>query len=108
MSKEYIERDDLLNKIGTVPLWTGYREDSYTFELHLALVEIEKGLKKLISELPTADVEPVRHGEWIILDRTEMFTEAKCSCCGHKMIFGAHSFYSNYCPNCGAHMDGGK
>lgn len=65
MSKVYIDRDMLLNKIGTVPLWTGYREDSYTFEMHLALVAIEKGLKKLISELPAEDVEPVRHGEWI-------------------------------------------
>ena len=104
MPKEYIEREALIDKIGTVPLWTGCREDSYTFELHLALVAIEKGLKKLISELPAADVVSVKHGEWIY----DHWCEFKCSECGQLSDSKPYKGKERYCPNCGARMDGGK
>ena len=54
----YIDADLLLDKIGTVPLWTGY-DPPYSFEVHLALVEIEKQLKGIIKAIPTADVVEV-------------------------------------------------
>ena len=57
-----------------------------------------------ISDAPSADVEPVRHGEWIErkgeLHPLEM--DGVCSICGHTTSF--YRFH-NYCPNCGAKMD---
>ena len=50
---------------------------------------------------PTIDVEPVKHGRWIDNGICDSMLSA-CSICGYSC--GAYSF--NYCPNCGARMDG--
>jgi len=60
--------------------------------------------RKDIDNAPTIDAEPVRHGHWIFnpKDAIEMmFTLPKCSECGAESPNGG-----NYCPNCGAKMDG--
>ena len=64
-------------------------------------------------ELPTADVAPVVHGQWekepssfwrwtpsgaVAVARTTY----RCGFCGR-----GTAVKSNYCPNCGAKMDGG-
>lgn len=56
-----------------------------------------------IDRIPEADVAPVVHGHWIRQD--ESFTRFKCSNpeCGIENCSG----FENYCPNCGAKMDGG-
>ena len=62
-------------------------------------------------ELPAADVAPVVHARWIhsrYEDCSEQFELVKCSQCNHEAY--AMAFYvrgGNYCPNCGAKMDGG-
>ena len=56
-------------------------------------------LRALILEQPTADVEPVRHGHW------EGKTY-KCSLCGKWVDPLQGDADMNYCPNCGARMDG--
>ena len=60
--------------------------------------------KVAINEQPTVDVEPVRHGRWIIKpDPYGFFDEIPvCSECGctTKMRETYH-----YCPNCGAKME---
>ena len=54
----------------------------------------------LLDNLPSADVEPVRHGRWIA-DLTNPYgMRYICSECDVK-----RRFRSNYCPNCGAKMD---
>ena len=61
--------------------------------------------------IPTADVAPVVHGRWIhsrYENCSEQFELVKCSQCNHEayaMAFYVHG--GNYCPNCGARMDGG-
>ena len=61
-----------------------------------------------INEVPTADVVEVRHGHWI--DKSRNINglhdpRLDCSVCGHIFWFqGAETF--NYCPACGAKMDG--
>ena len=47
---------------------------------------------------PTADVQPVRHGRWENAGRRLV---VRCSCCQKNGNAGW-----NYCPNCGAKMDG--
>ena len=54
-----------------------------------------------IEALPAADVSPVRHGRWILIetDEEQFFF---CSECENKEYWE-----SDFCPSCGAKMDGG-
>ena len=54
----------------------------------------------MVDDMPTADVASVRHGEWV--DKNGGI--ATCSMCGTR--WGVWDVM-NYCPNCGAKMDGG-
>ena len=60
-----------------------------------------------IRKLPAADVAEVRHGRWIDaypdIEPNPMFMYGICSECGFEQGI---SKYLNYCPNCGAKMDG--
>ena len=93
-------------------------------DLEAALREIERrerlmvgdktitvdALKRFLLNRPAADVAPVVHGRWIhsrYEDCSEQFELVKCSQCNHEAY--AMAFYvrgGNYCPNCGAKMDG--
>ena len=59
-----------------------------------------------LDEIPAADVVEVRHGRWEYEQFTFMYGNPygcyRCSACGD-----ASPHISNYCPNCGAKMDGG-
>lgn len=60
---------------------------------------------------PTIDAEPVRHGEWI-LNPCNLYNDATwvCSVCENEwvLIDGTPlDNQMNYCPKCGARMDGG-
>ncbi len=65
----------------------------------------------IAASAPAADVAPVVHGRWIhsrYEDCSEQFELVKCSQCNHEAY--AMAFYvrgGNYCPACGAKMDGG-
>ena len=54
-----------------------------------------------IAEQPTADVAPVRHGHWIECNYGLTF---ECSECKYPTEYNL----TDYCPNCGAKMDGDK
>lgn len=59
-----------------------------------------------IKNLPTADVEEVKHGYWIVVGRTEHRKSIlKCSHCGR--VRKNHG-KSSFCCDCGAKMDGGN
>lgn len=64
-------------------------------------------LYDILERLPTIDAVEVKHGEWIAT-RVEVdgsrFTGERCSRCGWWKSMGIY----NYCPNCGAKMDGGE
>lgn len=58
-----------------------------------------------IDAAPTIDAVPVVHGEWIRGDKLAWQLEHYiCSVCS-TILWGKRR---NYCPNCGAKMDGGK
>lgn len=65
--------------------------------------------KRLLADMPAADVAPVVHGRW-----EPCFDEnckcrwgfGKCSNCGQEYYAHAINYYK-YCPHCGAKMDGG-
>ena len=92
---DYIKREDIVNLAVTMQthLWT--REQTYN----------------AIFCLPTADVEPVRHAEWI---KKEYWSEGvgmgedwghyyECSACGER-IKGYDTHLDKYCRKCGAKM----
>lgn len=61
-----------------------------------------------LEQLPTADVVEVKHGEWV--SDTHNSYRKFCSICGRsRPRRNDHEFASstNYCPSCGAKMDGG-
>lgn len=79
---EYIEREKLLRDINHYHLSDGKFQH---------WVEVQ----------PAADVAPVRHGRWN--DSLARITPY-CSACGHSHRCLIRT--PNYCPNCGAKMDG--
>lgn len=64
---------------------------------------------RAIRNIPSADVVEVRHGKWIEQEDGFGDTYYDCSCCGESfcLIEGTptDNMY-NFCPNCGARMDG--
>ena len=102
---EYIEREAALNwmyeLIEARRAWTSDARGEIQ-GLNAAICAIE--------DIPAADVVPVRHGRWVWDEESWWH---KCSACG--MTFGYDGTYelfdhgfqlANYCPNCGARMDG--
>lgn len=69
------------------------------------IVLVKHDVEDWIDEQPTVDAEPVRHGKWILYpDNQSKVVEADdCSVCGAQWIFGKKC---DYCPSCGAKMDG--
>lgn len=56
-----------------------------------------------VEDSEVEDVVAVVHGRWERVPSTGIGATARCSICG-KAIYGYRTM--NYCPNCGAKMDG--
>lgn len=61
--------------------------------------------------LPTADVQPVKHGHWEEEDTMPYDNFVVCSECGMNLSYQNYTKEEwqesfRYCPNCGARMDG--
>lgn len=96
---EYIERDKIFSTWRSMP----------------APASITS-LSAAIHQTPAADVAPVRHGKWESVKNPQWpaHSHDKCSVCGWWNTKNAlcydggykpgHSL--NFCPNCGAKMDG--
>lgn len=86
---------------------------------------LHKTVPAIIDAEPTADVQPVKHGKWVErkINRMkwipndddnvnpddvepERMTEQKCSYCNRWTIKFTDHIELNYCPLCGAKMDG--
>lgn len=82
---EFIDRDTLIKKITEVQdkAMTGIEDVTYY------------RAKKIIREMPPADVQPVKHGQWEDCSNGWM-----CSCCERD-----NTKDTPFCPNCGARMD---
>ena len=68
---------------------------------------------RMLDKQPTVDAEPVRNGSWEIVTVStsnpyESEIEEKCSLCGRFVQRYGTQPQDNYCPNCGARMDGGE
>lgn len=71
-------------------------------------VEFQEGivdvyiLESILAGMSVVDAVPVVHGQWIELHEENGHEMGTCSHCRHVRII------DNYCPNCGAKMDGGN
>lgn len=76
-------------------LKAGFNSDSFTGFI----------IQKVIEEFPTIATMPVAHGRWVeympVLGAGDLQTH--CSECGL-----TNDVRTDYCPNCGAKMDGGE
>jgi hypothetical protein len=64
---------------------------------------------RIIEDLPIADVEPVRHGHWKVVNDSYGGKAYICECSECKdtvWVYKDSDRKWNYCPNCGARMDG--
>lgn len=66
--------------------------------------------EKEFDDFPAADVEPVRHGEWLRTDDDwSSLVTIQCSACGGEWCFEVDEDVQllgyNYCPGCGCKMD---
>lgn len=103
---EYIKRADAMQ------ICQGYSQ--HCFETNDSKgQDIADRIEDDIVEIPTADVVEVKHGEWEkpqFIGRSG-FREVRdfiCSICGKEYAVEQPCNLMNYCPYCGAKMDGGK
>ena len=93
--------DDFISREATIKRIEGQCVDGKMWgndESEGTLIDAYSAIDDLI-EIPAADVAPVRHGRW--LHRKNGI--AYCSECEIEAVEDG----TEYCPNCGAKMDGG-
>lgn len=81
----------------------------YAGDVHAELLKAEWDLDTataFVNNIPDADVAPVRHGRWLDVREKRLFGEHYFLCLNCKSRNGLMIPF-NYCPNCGAKMDGG-
>lgn len=83
---EYIDREAYIKTVKDIPMWGSVAA-------------------MMADCVPAADVVEVKHGEWIWSEENECWV---CRCCEMSALnnYRGNSTASNYCPNCGARMDG--
>lgn len=102
---EYIEKHKAVNLLTS--LENEFQQfkpfEGFEHAMYRKLCETEIAIGKL----PAADVVPVVHGRWEIDDfwSDNVQITGKCAACSE--IISWFNELPNYCPNCGARMDGG-
>lgn len=89
---EYIERLAFIEAVKDIPMWGS-------------------AAVMLADSIPSADVAPVVHGQWISWENAENYVPSpdrhECSVChdAAQVLINGFELLSEYCPNCGAKMD---
>lgn len=89
---EYIEREALIQKIDE-----GFDKTDPCGEEQIGFLKC----RRIVREIPAADVAPVRHGVW---ERIPGIPYPRCSLC--LVMTHWNNFVPRYCDACGAKMDG--
>lgn len=102
---ELIDRKAALEKMCEL---CGYRCEKFEKAMqstHPDFVSDKCNNYRFLAEQPKVEAEPVRHGRWIMLEPygAHHTRRRKCSECGEIKA----QELTNFCPNCGAEMDGG-
>ena len=89
---EYINLDDMLEQFD--------KRASKLVEDRRVSVE---AMREFIYNRPRANVKEIIYAHWVPTEYPFMNECEDCSSCGYRTVWG-HRY--NYCPNCGAKMDG--
>lgn len=92
---DLISRKALDREMSMQLVHAGFKSYSYAGQMYLKA-------KQIVRSAPAIDAAPVVRGEWIELHEENGHEVGTCSHCRHVRIV------DNYCPNCGAKMDGGN
>lgn len=97
---EYISRDDTLKAIHQ------YCKDCDNCNSVMCRACDSADAMDIVLDIPKANVQPVKHGYW-----SECYTDSHhysgiCSVCGGGAIRKVKGKPLDYCPNCGARMNG--
>ena len=99
---DYIKREDAIEAIENTDWYHINSQAEMVYgansDLHQAWYSAND-IYSAVENVPTADVAPVRHGHWEVIDAEEP-RRYGCSECKR---LSWHM--DNYCPNCGAKMD---
>lgn len=93
MNDDLISRSELLEKMSELNGWDEYNQG--VGDCH-----------RLVDFAPAVDAEPEKHSHW-----TTHGGETYCAACGEEAgsEYGRYTYIeSEYCPSCGAKMDGGN
>ena len=63
-------------------------------------------VKEMVNPSPTVDAVEVVHGRWEPVDHDGSWRVDRCSVCHRRMHYVDYNQPYQYCPNCGAKMDG--
>ena len=91
----YIDAEQVIPKLFSVAITTDLYGQGISAGIDQAL--------RIIKNQPTADVAEVKHGEWIY--NVKYYS---CSICAGKRFNLLLGTDAEYCPYCGAKMDGGN
>lgn len=98
---KYIERERVLEQIRNFTEEEYFSVDYYIRGWNEAVTYI---LNYITKDIPPADVQEVKQGKWEEKRLVSGEIKYTCSKCGQ--VFQGESLDFNYCPNCGAKMDG--
>ena len=90
----------------TAEFKTALKQFAKSSSFLMAYISGIDAVMEIIDESPITDVQEVRHGYWI--EDIEAEKGCFCSVCGNGWLITLESDYykSDFCPNCGARMDG--
>lgn len=94
MAKKYIDANELIENLEASCMPIHEKGISGCLGDNKSIVDV-------INDQPAAEVQEVRHGKWE--QENEIF---KCSECAYAFENEGYQHFFNYCPNCGARMDG--
>ena len=98
----YIDADNLINELSAacMPIY----EKGIT-----GILGDNSSIADIINEQPTADVQEVKRGKWFKPSNDPIDSKqwicSECKGLTETAYYCEHCYY-NYCPNCGARMDG--
>ncbi|MBO7668985.1 MAG: hypothetical protein J6S60_00210 [Oscillospiraceae bacterium] len=114
MAKEYIEREDVLERIDGI--WDCadmvFEPNDHCCNMDdcssCKWRETKDAIRRIVEHTPNADVRPVVHARWV---RSAGGDDGYCSNCHcdmpmYRENWGWMYCETNYCPNCGAKMEG--
>ena len=92
---EYIEREKVLE----------IAKDEYYSDFHKSMADLTS-LRELLEDTPAADVVEVRHSYWQCSNVRMPSRDITCRYCHRTETISNGEEDFEYCPHCGAKMDG--